>query len=68
MTADAVDGVVNELRWAHTTAVSDEIVAGLADALAINPVLISIAVTHALAQGLDVASITDAFLSDVVEG
>lgn len=68
LTADAVDRVVNELGRAHSAAVANEIISSLADALSINPVLISVAVTHTLAQRLDVSSVTETLLSDVVEG
>ena len=67
LTADAVDGIINKLRWAHSTAVADQIVASFADTLSIDVLFIGVAVTHAQSQRLDESIVTDALFSDVIE-
>ena len=67
LTADAVDGIINKLRWANSTAVADQIVASFADTLSINILFIGVAVTHTQSQRLDESIVTDTLFSDVIE-
>ena len=67
LTADAVDGIIYKLRWAHSTAVADKIVASFADTLSVDILFIGVAVTHTQSYRLDESIVTDTLFSDVIE-
>ena len=67
LTADTVDGIIYKLRWAHSTAIADQIVASFADTLSIRILFVGVAVTHTQSQRLDEPIVTDTLFSDVIE-
>ena len=66
--ADAVSGIIGLGGRADTAAVSDEIVSGSADALAVDPLFVGIASGDASPEVGDVAVVADAGLGGGVEG
>ena len=66
--ADAVSGIIGLGGRADTATVSDEIVSGSADALAVDPLFVGIASGDASSEVGDVAVVAEAGLGGGVEG
>jgi len=68
LSADSINGVVDEVRRANSATVSNQVVSGLADAFAINPIFISIASSNAESKTFNPSFVTDTLFGDIVVG